>query len=210
MDIQNLTVGPLECNCYIVSDEQSGEAAVIDPGGDPEMIIDACARASLQIRFIILTHAHADHVAGTPELKKRYPEAELCVGEEATELFTDSIRNLSAMLGLSLDMPRPDRLLNEGDTIQIGSERLRVLHTPGHTRGAISLVTEEEEPARVFCGDLIFRGAVGRTDLPGGDYETLRRSIEEKIFTLPEETILLPGHEAQTTVGEEKRSQRGL
>jgi glyoxylase-like metal-dependent hydrolase (beta-lactamase superfamily II) len=208
MDIKNLTVGPLQCNCYIVSDEQSGDAAIIDPGGDPETIVETCERNSLQPLFIILTHAHADHVGGTPELSKRYPDAEICIGKEATELYFDSVRNLTAMLGISLDMPEPHRLLEEGDAIEFGAVRMRVLHTPGHTEGAISLITENEEPARVFCGDLIFRGSVGRSDLPGGDWETLQASIEEKIFTLPDETMLLPGHEEATTVGQEKQSQR--
>ena len=205
MKVRTLKVGPLECNCYVVSDEETGGAAIIDPGGDAERIIGACEEDSLEPQFIVNTHAHADHVGANPGLKERYPDARLCVGEKDRELLNDSVRNLTAMLGISLEMPEPDRLLSEGDVLDFGSVRLRVLHTPGHTPGAISLVSDEE-PKRVFCGDLIFRGGVGRTDLPGGDWETLRSSIKEKIMIMPDDKVLLPGHESTTTVGEERRT----
>ena len=206
MRVETLKVGPLQCNCYVVYPDDGAEAAIIDPGGDASRIIQFCEGNSLSPQFIINTHAHADHVGGNPKLKERYPDAELCIGEGDRELLADSVRNLTSMLGISLDMPEPDCLLSEDDVVEFGSVSLRVLHTPGHTPGAISLVADTE-PKQVFCGDLIFQGSVGRTDLPGGDWETLRSSIREKIMTLPDDTIIYPGHEGMTTVGQEKNGE---
>jgi glyoxylase-like metal-dependent hydrolase (beta-lactamase superfamily II) len=121
-------------------------------------------------------------------------------------MLTRPLKNLSPLLGVMVKAPRADMALKEGDTLRFGSCSLLVMGTPGHTPGSISLLAEIERPLVVFCGDLVFQGGVGRTDLPGGDFEALRQSIEEKIFTLPDDTILLPGHGETTTVGEEKRS----
>jgi len=200
----NLAVGPLECNCYLVADAQSGQGAVIDPGGDADLIADTCERERLTPLYIINTHAHADHIAANAEMKRRFPDAKLCIGRDDGPLLADSVRNLSVMLGHTRKMPKPDLLLEEGQTIEFGSCRLRVMVTPGHTAGAICLAADAEKPPVVFCGDLIFAGGVGRTDLPGGDWDTLLRSLREKILPLPEETVLLPGHGPSTTVGEEK------
>ena len=205
MKITCFTVGPLECNCYIVADEAARECAVIDPGGDADLIIRQCESASLTPRFIINTHAHADHIGANAELKERFPDAKLCIGRADAAQLADPVRNLCAMIGLSGKMPAPDVLLEEGSTIEFGSCLLTVIETPGHTPGSVSLIAEDEGRAAVFCGDLIFAGGVGRTDFPGGSFSTLRRSIQEKILKLPEETLLLPGHGESTTVGREKR-----
>ena len=206
MNITCLTVGLLECGCYVVSDEATGSCAVIDPGGNAPQIISHVRQQSLEPRHIILTHAHADHIAGLPEIKARFPDAEVCIGRGDAEMLADSARNLSAMLSLPAQMPPPDRTLAEGDDIELGDCALRVLETPGHTPGGICLIADAERPPVVFCGDLIFQNGVGRTDFPGGSLGALRRSIEEKIFTLPEQTVLHPGHGPSTTVGAEKRS----
>jgi glyoxylase-like metal-dependent hydrolase (beta-lactamase superfamily II) len=118
--------------------------------------------------------------------------------------MNDSLCNLTKMVGLDLELPEPDLLLSEGDEVNVGRETLKVLHTPGHTPGGISLLAESEKPPVVFCGDLVFKGSVGRTDLPGGDREALRAAIEDKILTLPDDTVVLPGHEHRTTVGDER------
>ena len=206
MNITCLTVGLLECGCYLASDGGSGACVVIDPGGNAPQIIRRIEQQSLEPLHIVLTHAHANHIAGLPELKARFPDAEVCIGCGDAEMLADSARNLSAMLSLPGEMPHAARTLAEGDTIQFGDCALRVLETPGHTPGGICLIADAEEPPVVFCGDLVFQNGVGRTDFPGGSLEALRRSIEEKIFTLPEQTVLHPGHGPSTTVGAEKRS----
>ncbi len=204
MNIKRLIVGPLACNCYLLEDEGAG--AVIDPGGDLDRIIEQCLGRALEPRCIIVTHGHVDHIAAVPGLKRRFPGARLCVSRGDARLFSDPLMNLSAMMGDDQKMPRPDTLLAEGQRVEFGACLLRVVETPGHTPGSICLVAEGQEPPVVFCGDLIFQGDVGRTDLPGGSREALRRSIEEKIFTLPDETLLLPGHGESTSVGAEKQA----
>ncbi len=204
MTIACLTVGLLACNCYLVADEATGEAAIVDPGGDARAILRRCNQLSIRPTQIVCTHAHADHVGAVPALKRLRPELRFCVGRADAPMLADRTLNLAAMMGGLRGMPAPDTMLGEGDSVGLGERRLRVLETPGHTPGGISLVAEGEAPPVVFCGDLVFRGGLGRTDLPGGCFETLRHSIEQKIFTLPDQTILLPGHGEPTTVGREK------
>lgn len=199
-----LTVGPIACNCYLVMDEASGEGVVIDPGGDAERIIETCRAESLAPRFIINTHGHADHTGANAALKREYPAADLCIGAGDGALLQQGMENLSGLLGIGAASPEPDLLLREGDEVRFGACSLAVIETPGHTPGGICLVAEREQPMVVFCGDLVFRAGVGRTDLPGGDMAALRRSILERIFTLPDDTILLPGHGEDTTVAAEK------
>jgi glyoxylase-like metal-dependent hydrolase (beta-lactamase superfamily II) len=206
MRIACLTVGLLACNCYLVADEATGEAVIIDPGGGARGILSRCERLSIRPTCVVCTHAHADHIAAVPALKRMRPELKLCVGRGDAPMLADRTLNLSAMFGGAARMPAPDVLLDEGARIPLGDRVLSVLETPGHTPGGVSLVAEGEEPLVVFCGDLVFRGGVGRTDMPGGSFETLRRSIERKIFVLPDPTVLLPGHGDSTTVGEEKRA----
>jgi glyoxylase-like metal-dependent hydrolase (beta-lactamase superfamily II) len=208
MEIIRLTVGQLDANCYLVFAAPEDQAVIIDPGGDASEIIRECEDRELEPRAIVNTHAHADHIGAAAELVEEYPEADLCVGREDAELMGDSVRNLSSMFGLSARLPEPDRLLEEGDEVAFGECSLRVLETPGHTPGSISLVADAPDPKVIFSGDLIFAGGVGRTDLPGGNAEELKRSIREKIWRFPDETLLYSGHGPPTTVGEEKT--RGL
>lgn len=208
MDIVPIVVGPLETNCYVLVDGDAGECLVIDPGAEAERIAGQCSGHDADLTHILATHAHADHVGALAALKRRFPDARVCIGREDAALLGDRARNLSAMLGLGGEMPQPDRLLEDGDLVEFGQCVLRVMETPGHTRGEVSLVAEGEEPAVVFCGDLIFRGGVGRTDLPGGDEDALRRSIA-RVLSLDDETVLMPGHGEPTTVGREKQSRAG-
>jgi len=201
-----LEVGALAANCYLVLDEVTGHAAIIDPGGDPDRIIRRCERAEGNPLYIINTHGHCDHMAANALLKERYPQAKLCIGKRDAALLTAPLLNLSGAFGQPIRSPEADLLLSEGDRLRVGSLALEVLETPGHTAGSISLLLLEGQGPVLFCGDLIFSGGVGRTDLDGGDFAELKDSIERKVFALPEQTRIMPGHGPETTVGREKRS----
>ncbi len=206
MQIERLVVGPLQTNAYLLKDEKSGAGAVVDPGGDADRIVRWCRDAEMTPVLVVNTHAHVDHVGANAALMRAFPDADLCIGEGDAERLRNPAENLAAAFGSDLESPEPDRLLREGDELAFGGTKLRVIETPGHTPGAISLLAEDESPPRLFCGDLIFRRGVGRTDLPGGDTEALVRSIREKVFTLPEETVIHSGHGEDTTVDEERES----
>ncbi|RME26630.1 MAG: MBL fold metallo-hydrolase [Deltaproteobacteria bacterium] len=198
-----LETGPIQTNTYIVGCSNTREAAVIDPGGHVGAILSALDRHGLECKVIINTHAHFDHVGGNRELKNR-TGAELCIHPEEAPMLA-GLRQQALLFGmLAEESPEPDRLVKEGDTVQVGELVLDVLHTPGHSPGSISLVIRDN--GRILVGDLVFRGSVGRTDLPGGSMETLVRSVKEKIFTYPDDTVLLPGHGPATSVGLERRT----
>jgi len=204
MKVTRILVGPLGTNCYVLQDEESGQAAVIDPGENPDKIITYLEKSGLQPDYILNTHGHFDHIGGNRRIKDEYPAAELCIGSaDAPALQEDDISGASSF-GQKIDSPEPDRLLNEGDQLQVGSITLDVLETPGHSPGSISLVAHNDTETTIFCGDLVFAGGVGRTDLPGGDVEALGRSIKEKILAFPDDTVIKPGHGEDTTVGREK------
>ncbi len=200
MFLETIVVGPLQVNCYLVGCEKSRQAAVIDPGDDVERILGALQRAGMEAVFIINTHEHFDHVGGNKRLHEATGARILAHRACAAEITRISSR---AMLwGMRAeDSPPPDRLLAEGDLVEIGeSVTLKVSETPGHSPGSISLVGA----GMAFVGDLIFAGSIGRTDFPGGNYETLIRSVREKIFPLGDEVVLYSGHGPATTVGRER------
>jgi glyoxylase-like metal-dependent hydrolase (beta-lactamase superfamily II) len=198
-------VGPLATNAYLVKDPHAGLGAVIDPGGEGERLARRCLSEDIEPLYIVNTHAHLDHTGANAALKDAFPRAQLCIGARDADTLTDPGGNLAYMLGMPPDGPSADVLLSEGDRVTFGSVSLRVIETPGHTAGGISLVYQGEGPAQVFCGDLVFRRGVGRHDLPGGDWDRLLGSIRTKILILPDETVLWPGHGPATTVGEERR-----
>lgn len=206
MRITCLEVGPLGTNCYVVQDEATGEGLVIDPGGSADEVIGACREMGMSPSCIVNTHAHADHVGANAALKDEFPQAMFCIGAGEQELMGKSIGALGLLAGMSARPPEPDMLLEDGQELRVGECALRVIKTPGHTPCSICLAAEGEDPIVVFCGDLIFQSGVGRTDLPGGNTGALRDSIEKKIFSLPEQTVLLPGHGPATTVGAEKNA----
>lgn len=201
MILKTLVVSPIQANCYILGCERAREAAVIDPGGDSDEILRALAEERLRCVYIINTHGHFDHAAENKRLK-RVTNAELLIHEKDAALILNQASS-GRMWGFVVEnsLP-PDRYIGEGDVIRFGDISLRVLHTPGHSRGGISLVTDQ----MVFVGDTLFAGSIGRTDFPGGDYEGLLRSVREKIFTLGDDVVVYPGHGPKTTVGREKRS----
>ena len=206
MILHSLVVGSLEACCYVVADEASRAAMIIDPGDDADVIARHVDDDKLQPNYIVDTHAHVDHIGANSALKERYPEAELCIHAEDAAMLEKPSRNLSLFVGHSYKSPPADRLLSEGDEIAVGGLRFRVLHVPGHTPGGICLHCPELTPSVIFTGDTLFAGGIGRSDFPGGDGELLIRGIQDRILSLPDDTIVYPGHGPETTVGEEKRS----
>ena len=198
-----MEVGPLAVECYIVEHLASRKAAVIDPGGDGEAILREIGRLGASVEKILLTHGHFDHVGAVGLLREKTGAA-LHIHEADVERMKTAKRQ-GMLFGLRIpDTPDPDVLVGEGDRVAFATLEFLVVHTPGHTPGCVSYLLETEKMA--FVGDLIFAGSIGRTDLPGGDYDTLIRAVREKIFVLPDDTTLFPGHGPATTVGEEKRS----
>lgn len=200
---RRLVVGPLQANCYIVSSPGASAAAIADPGGDPELIAEHLRRGGLRPLAIVNTHAHPDHADANAALKERYRIPILMHRDEAAML--KDAAPLMKLIGLAFEpSPPPDRLLDDGEEIAIGDLALKVIHTPGHTPGGICLLHEGGGAPVLFSGDTIFAGSIGRTDLPGGSYEALMNSIRDKILPLPDETVVLPGHGPETTLGRER------
>ncbi len=196
-----LTVGPLQCNCSIVGDEASHEAMVIDPGADVSQILAIVARHGLQVKQIVVTHAHMDHVGGAMELKK---------ATGAPILLNEKDAALVAMLPVQaqwLGMRDPGKVQidgspKSGDTVTAGSLSGEILLTPGHTEGSLCLYFAPEKT--LIAGDTLFAGSIGRTDLPGGSYEKILRSLHTQVLALPDDVIVVPGHGPLTTIGEER------
>ena len=209
MIVHALTVGALETNCYLAICPRTLEAMVLDPGGDAGRILALIRRHSANVRWIIVTHGHGDHIAANAELKAALPEARLAAHEADAPMLPDPELNLSAAFGLSVASPPADVLLHDGDVIAFGALRFKVIHVPGHTPGGIALYASEtgqmKKPA-LFSGDALFAAGIGRTDFPGGSAEELIRAIRARLLPLPEETLVYPGHGPPTTIGEEARS----
>jgi glyoxylase-like metal-dependent hydrolase (beta-lactamase superfamily II) len=197
--IEHLMVGPLQSNCYILGDEESGEAVVIDPGGDGDVILSAISRRPWKITAILNTHAHFDHIAANMALKKGTGAPVFAPKDDSPYMAQAHVS--ARMYGLEVDpSPEADRLLVDGDSVPLGDEAIRMISTPGHTPGGATFVTS----IGIFPGDSLFAGSIGRTDLPGGDYDTLINSIKNRILSLDDDTPVYPGHGPATTVGQER------
>ena len=200
MIIETLVVGPLAVNCYLVGDEQTREVVVIDPGGNARDILDTLLRDKLKPIAIVNTHAHFDHIIALTEIRAETGAPFYLHAAEAKVLASAQLG--ASMFGFPMSQPAPaEHLLHDGDEVRVGAIALKVLHTPGHTPGGICLWGD----GHVFVGDTLFQGSIGRTDLPGGDYATLMASIRDKLLTLPDETVVHPGHGEATTIGEERQ-----
>lgn len=200
MIIKAMALGPIQANCYILGCEDTLHAAVIDPGGESDRILAVLSESKLTLKNIINTHGHFDHVGANLRLKQ-VTGAELMIHALDAPMLAQ-LSSSATMFGLSAEnSPPPDRTLDDGDTVLVGKISLRVIHTPGHSPGGVSLFTDKS----VFVGDTLFAGSVGRTDLPGGDAATLKASIQNKLFTLGDDVTVYPGHMGQTTIGQERR-----
>ena len=202
LEIITFTLGPVQTNAYLVGAPDTGEAVVIDPAWDGQVILDEAGRRGWRIGNIWLTHAHFDHLGGAAAVADgSSPPPPVALHPDDYPLWRN--QGGAPLFGFRIDPgPEPTIDLSHGQILRIGKERLEARHTPGHTPG--HMVFYCKEAGVVFCGDLIFAGSVGRTDLPGGDYETLIESIQVQILTLPDETRLLSGHGPETTVGDER------
>jgi hydroxyacylglutathione hydrolase len=198
-----LPVGPLQCNCSVIGDETTHEAMVIDPGDNIDDILDLVRKHNLQVKQIVITHAHIDHVGGAMKLR---------AATGAPILLNQNDYALLKMLDVQaawIGMANPgkveiDQSIGQADTVGPGPLRAQVMHTPGHTEGSICLYFPADR--KLIAGDTLFAGSIGRTDLPGGSFEKIMRSLREKVLALPDETIVVPGHGPLTTIGEERES----
>lgn len=201
MVIAAIAVGNLATNCYIVSCDDTKEAVVIDPGGDADRIIDYIDKEELKVKYIINTHGHHDHILANREIKD-HTNAELLIHEDDAPMLVSPEKNFSEFLGDKNQSPKEDKALRDGELIKFGKAcKFKVIHTPGHTQGGICLYAEEENI--LFAGDTLFYGSIGRTDLPGSNYQKMIKSLT-RLMKLPDKTMVLPGHGPKTSIANEK------
>lgn len=195
---------PFDENTYFAHFPGRNDCLIFDPGMEPGKIFAAVDEHGLTPAAILLTHGHADHIAGNGAMKDRWPDCPLIIGAGDADKLTDPVGNLSAGFGIDLISPPADQTVVEGEVLDLAGFKLRVLDTPGHSSGHVVFVALELSPMQVFGGDVLFAGSVGRTDFPGCSFEVLKQSIDEKLFTLPDDTVVLPGHGPSTTISKEK------
>jgi glyoxylase-like metal-dependent hydrolase (beta-lactamase superfamily II) len=201
---ETLPVTAFEQNCSLIWCDRTREAAVIDPGGDLDLITEAAERHGVHIAQILLTHAHIDHAGGTGTLA-RMLGVPIVGPHPADQFWIDGLAEQARRFGFAPAEPfTPTRWLADGDTVQVGEVVLAVRHTPGHTPGHV--VFHDAETRRAFVGDVLFAGSIGRTDFPGGDYDTLIASITERLWPMGDDTVFIPGHGPESTFGRERRT----
>ena len=208
IDLVSLRVGPIETNCYIIWDKATGKAAIIDPGGDRNKIISAINKLksihNIDIEWILLTHGHFDHIFSAGDLATVY---NCKIGMHAADI--PIIEGTMSIAEIYYDMSEyvnvePTDIFNDNEIIKLGDTEIKAIHTPGHSEGGLCFVTEDS----IFCGDTIFNGAIGRTDFPGGSYESIIASIKNKLFAYADNYNLYPGHGRKTTVGYERKHNK--
>jgi len=205
MKVKLFELNPFRINCYLYFDEVSGEGFIIDPavsGMEEENLIgDFIRRENIKVKYIINTHGHLDHVMGNKWAKEKF-SAPILMHEEDNNMLAKVVEQ-GLMFGIQVETQPPvDKFIDEGNILSVNNCSLKVIHTPGHTKGGICLVDEKNKV--VFSGDTLFKDSIGRTDLPGGDMQTLLNSISTKLYNLPDDFIVYPGHLSPTTIGDEK------
>jgi glyoxylase-like metal-dependent hydrolase (beta-lactamase superfamily II) len=202
-----LVVGALDTNCYLAWRPDREDAVIFDPGGDADLIRAELAKRKLTPAAILITHCHCDHIGAVAELKKAYPQAPVAAPEAEAQWLPNPTRNLSYFFGDPLKAPAADRRIREGERLEYAGLRFKTIHVRGHSPGGMAYLTEDSGggPPHLFCGDVLFRGGIGRGDLPGGEgEEVLVENIRERLFCLPNDTVVHPGHGEETTIGAEK------
>jgi len=201
MKIKKFEVGPLFVNCYIIYDERTKEAVVIDPGDEPDLILDFIKEENLNLKYILCTHGHFDHIGSVKELRDE-TGAKVVLHEKDIEIYRNSPQIAMQFFGIEIEpQPEPDILIKNGEILNTGNIQLTVIHTPGHSPGSVCFYND----GYIFTGDTLFAGSVGRTDIIGGSMNELLNSLK-KIASLPDETIVFPGHGPKTKIGIEKKT----
>ena len=201
MNVFRIPAGIYAVNCYIVFSEDSKSGIVVDPGGSADEIVKFVEDNNIDLKYIVLTHGHGDHIGGVKALKDKY-DIPVLIHKEDEEMLKDANKNLSKTMAFGAIEIIPDRTLSNGDIIKFGELEATILHTPGHTKGGICLKIENY----LISGDTLFKGSIGRTDLYGGDYETLISAIKTKLLVLDDEIVVLPGHGQSSTIKNERIS----
>ncbi|MDR3242447.1 MAG: MBL fold metallo-hydrolase [Clostridiales Family XIII bacterium] len=202
MLIRNFPGGGLNTNSYLICDEETKKAFIVDAGAYSEELAAAARRENLSLSFLILTHGHGDHIAGVKRYRSEFPEMKLVAGEDEKPLLSSpELNHAEEIAGVKVTLDA-DIYVRDGDVLEVGGLTLRIIATPGHTLGGISILTG----GALFSGDTLFRASIGRTDLWGGSLESLKKSIKEKLFALPDDVEVYPGHMESTTIGFEKKN----
>ena len=202
MIIENFMSGPLAVNCYVVADEQTKKAFIVDPGGHNFNMVNYIKENGLDVEYIILTHGHGDHIGGVNAYLEEYPKAKLIAGIDEKDLLENEKINFSKeTCGIPISLAA-DKYVTDGEMMKVGKMDLQFIHTPGHTPGGISILVGDV----LFSGDTLFAQSIGRTDFPGSSFEDIKSSIQNKLYTLPGDTRVYPGHMGPTTIGFEKEN----
>jgi hydroxyacylglutathione hydrolase len=200
--VQGLVVGVFQENCWVIGNRRTGEAICIDPGDQAEDIVHMASEMGVKIKAIANSHAHIDHILGVPGVKAA-DNARFYLHRDDLDIARGAAQSARSWMGMEREQPPdPDHFPEDGDTVEVAGVQLKVLHTPGHTQGSLSYYTD----GLLFSGDTLFRGSIGRTDLPGGDYAQEMASIVDILLTLPDETVVLPGHMEETRIEAERKT----
>ena len=203
MRITNLPSGALQANTYLAVDEKTNEGFIVDPGGYNKVLTKEVQENNVKIKYIILTHGHSDHICGVNEHKAEFPDAKIVAYKDEEAMLENPNLNQSPGFGVPYST-KADILVSDGDELKVGDVTLKFIHTPGHTEGGMCIYVKEAKA--LFSGDTLFRQSIGRTDFPGGSYKEIMDSIRKKLFLLPDDTNVFPGHMGMTSIGFEKEN----